>query len=962
MFGCKKMVSLLLAFAIFSGCTAFAQADAQRCSITVNGRTEQAIVYKGEEDIIQVEIQADFEPVRTRIYLDGTLKECVFGTAFGFDTRDVGCGDYELRIVAEDAEDGMYPADFALSVRQRTAETVFSEDYEKLERTDETTGTDILPQTDFSDGKLPSEMTQKTAGIVEIRETEFTDGKALYIQKDKGTSAEGGVLINIAPNNGGSIPDQYTATYRFYPVNCKDGTVNLSVNTPYVGAGLQLSGQYMIAKIDGMTAFQLAGPLQPQWYTVKLEVNSIAKTYRVSVDGERKPVAVEGTETYDIPFRNASVPASDIRFTIDTQNTAEFYIDDLRVYYDESKETLYTNGMQTGGLAETVEQEAGNGKGLAIFGGSYVRFPADCNEGEIAFSTEISRTDGSSVAFGSSDGSSFAEIAMLSELIPADGQRHLLTAELAGGLCRFLLDGGEIGTFSAETSFSSLYIMVQGEEKAIVDNTKIQKFHVKRLNDLPVLTASPYNEDTVEALDELEALTITAADEDGIARISLYADGVQIAESDTASLVYDLKQLGCGTHPLRITAFDVFGAEVIMEFILEITSGTEVTVFAADFEEGSLSGAGVSGFPQRGYVRIEPVDASRGKSLLAGIDSMPGASDGAPYVNFPLSAERTNYTIEFDYYISALSAPSISLRPVSGAETVVYLTEAGNISVNGGNIGKYEPGKWYRVRLDVDLIRSAYSLQFGDVIMDDIPMKTKGAALSYFRIYGSKNELKPGFAAVDNVHIATTVNVPEIVSVCDEKGNIDRIDPSARKLYLKLNGAIYGKTFDASKVSVQSVYEEPVEVDSADFDSETNSVTVSLAGALRDDTAYMVILSKDTELLDGVHFDIEVKAGFITSPVQVRVPDCTLESLRDASYARLTLENRSDEEAVVYAVISVWNGIQFVEKQVTEIQVSADTSNVVCEVFGPKCSGGQHAEVYVLDALCGGEVIYTSQQ
>lgn len=65
---------------------------------------------------------------------------------------------------------------------------------------------------------------------------------------------------------------------------------------------------------------------------------------------------------------------------------------------------------------------------------------------------------------------------------------------------------------------------------------------------------------------------------------------------------------------------------------------------------------------------------------------------------------------------------------------------------------------------------------------------------------------------------------------------------------------------------------------------------------------------------------------------------------------------------MVYAVISVWNGIQFVEKQVTEIQVSADTSNVVCEVFGPKCSGGQHAEVYVLDALCGGEVIYTSQQ
>lgn len=960
----RKLLSLCMIIVFACSALVFAESEEKIFFAAVNGETEELTIYKGEDELLTVNLQANFEITRSRVYVDEVLKDLFESVTYTLDVRDLGCGVYTLKIIAEDDSGAEYVDSITLNLFSKEEAVVFSEEYENIEKIDVgQTGTDILPQTDFSGGKIPAEMTQKAAGVTEIRQTEFTDGNALYIYKEKDTDSEGGVLVNIAPNNGGVIPEQYVVEYRVYPVNITNGTANLSINTPYNGAGLQISGKYFVVKTDGSTSFNLSDELEMRWYKIKMEVNDADKTYQVSIDGKKKSIMLNGQETYHIPFRKATASASDVRFTVDTNNTAEFYVDDVRIYYGEKKEDTYTNGMLSKGEVETVQMEEEYGQSLMLKDEAYVMFPVESQEDSIAFSSLLYKIGGNGLFLGCSDGSGLEEIANLSDCLPEQNRFYMLEAEIEKGECLLKIDGTEIASYPAPENFQYVYFQTGEGTNATIDHTVIHKFGIKQTNDAPQITSAPYTEDCTVALEELKALTVSAFDEDGISKIALYADSNLLCESETNELIYDLTQLGCGTHSIQLIATDVFGEVGSKIFSLTVTYGTVIPVLEENFASGSLSGTGLTSFSQRGYVKVEQVHERFGNSLVVGIESTPSSdSTSPPYVNFPLSSSYTNYTIDFDYYVSALSAPSISLRPVSGAETAIYMTENGYISVNGSNLGKYETGKWYHVSIDVDLVHSVYDLCFGNYTAENVPMKTIDTPLSYFRIYGAKNELKPGFAAVDNVKITTRLNVPEILSVEDENGNINEIDETAKKLYIQMSGSIYEKAFNVSNIRLQSMYGETVAVEDASFDKDTNRIIVVLAQALSSDTEYTIILRKDTALTDGVVFGTEVRHKFSTKPLRMAIEDAELMTLNSGTYAKLTMTNLSNEDMTVYVVLSVWNGSQYVSKQVTETVLSAEADGIEHEFFGPKLSAGQHAEVYVLNALCGGEALFTMAQ
>lgn len=484
-------------------------------------------------------------------------------------------------------------------------------------------------------------------------------------------------------------------------------------------------------------------------------------------------------------------------------------------------------------------------------------------------------------------------------------------------------------------------------------------------NDAPTVAFSDYSDTARLTPEQAKAVNITASDSDGIQCVKLYKNGREVSEAVPNGNVYtaDLSVCGIGTSNVTAKAFDIYGKSGEASISIEIYASAYFEKFRdGDFAysgtETKKFTSGIYGYERRGYVDTAEADTAHGTCLRIGYDADNTEKNGLdrPYITIPARYDtyfETEYDIMFSAKPETMQNNFLQLMYSvfnSGDSYLVRWDQ--NMNINGKKY-EYEINKWYTVNTAVDFASKRFTVTVSDEngVVASENWENKLASTITARFYGGKDGVVSYYAMIDNFTIRQLADAPEFIAVKSDKeaDSQGRLPYDSAYIEAYLSSAIYG--FNSSKIKLLADGAE-VETEKVGYNEENKKITIYPKSQLRPNYTYTIVLSGETEFLDGYSIGADVTAEFTTTPQSVEVSDISFEKEGQSLKVTAKASNHGDTEKNAVLVVSVWKENTF--KQLITAQKTLNSSSdgsIIVSI--PQLLSGEKVIAEVWDSFTG---------
>ena len=428
-----------------------------------------------------------------------------------------------------------------------------------------------------------------------------------------------------------------------------------------------------------------------------------------------------------------------------------------------------------------------------------------------------------------------------------------------------------------------------------------------------VVRFTDYSGEAAISAEQAADIGIYVSDE--VQYVEILVGGIPYARMEQSPYRADLSALGVGNFDVTVRAENLAGERSEDTVHFQITkSYASILLEESKFEEYTSSTQLVSGirwYNQRGYVKADTVDDTHGQSLFIGIDEANAqyTEKQYPYANVPISAGKSNLTIEFDTYVSAKTMDSsnfrICLKQDGGSEIrLISFQQEGSKMLAGPKSLDYEAQKWYQFRMEADMTNCCYTLymkeegtETWEMICSDQALNSGFTSLDALRFYGPVTDTVKTYMAVDNIRISMQERLP-VLTVEGE----NEIDFQSAALKVRLaGGSLYGPSIHAENISITDG-ENTLRITEAVYSSADNEITITLGTAMRSDTTYLLRLS-DAMLSEETEAGATLSAVFHTSMDVLAANTSFVDG-----QAKITAFNHTEDARDIYIIIGYWDG------------------------------------------------------
>ena len=413
---------------------------------------------------------------------------------------------------------------------------------------------------------------------------------------------------------------------------------------------------------------------------------------------------------------------------------------------------------------------------------------------------------------------------------------------------------------------------------------------------------------------DADTITVNASSPDGIKNVKIYFDGELTYTLTEAPYEIDISGLGVSTTEIRAVAESNSGkiAEAVLN--LNITSNFLAATFEdSDFvlDSATMTKSGIVMNSQRGYVKVDTIDAEHGSSILVGMDTVDDSfSTGSlPFISIPVGGITDNFTFMCDVYISAKDNSGdkkITLYEKSGMDLV--LAQFKSNGTTGSVAFDYDEEKWYTIRFDIDVAKRTFITYIdGKKIAEGATLKEGLTKANYIRLYGQRYDDIKAFTAIDNIRVMRDFEYVSVVSV----GNNGVVSPEAKSFEVFVDKGLKKESITTDNISLADMDGINVALSSVVWDGDFNKITVTPAKQLSPNSKYTLIIGENVRLSVGVKLGIPLKVSFATEMRGVDITDVDFDYTSGTHTADVTLCNATDKETTVYVVMTLWNGKVF---------------------------------------------------
>lgn len=275
-----------------------------------------------------------------------------------------------------------------------------------------------------------------------------------------------------------------------------------------------------------------------------------------------------------------------------------------------------------------------------------------------------------------------------------------------------------------------------------------------------------------------------------------------------------------------------------------------------------------------------------------------------------------------------------------------------NMNINGKKY-EYEINKWYTVKAAVDFASKRFTVTVSDEngIVASENWGNKLASTITARFYGGKDGAVSYYAMIDNFTIRQLADAPEFIAVKSDKeaDSQGRLPYDSTYIEAYLSGSIYG--FNSSKIKLLADGAE-IETEKVGYNEENKKITIYPKSQLRPNCTYTIVLSGETEFLDGYSIGADVTAEFTTTPQSVEVSDISFEKEGQSLKVTAKASNHGDTEKNAVLVVSVWKENTFKQLITTQKTLNSSSDGSII-VSIPQLLSGEKVIAEVWDSFTG---------
>lgn len=446
-------------------------------------------------------------------------------------------------------------------------------------------------------------------------------------------------------------------------------------------------------------------------------------------------------------------------------------------------------------------------------------------------------------------------------------------------------------------------------------------------------------------------VAFAATCEDGFEKTEIYVNGSLYDTYYDESIDFDFSSFGTGTVEITAVVYDANGKSKSFSYTAEVLMNRLNVIFSEDYEKyttgsTSLSSGSVQIVHKNGYSKAVTTDEAHGTSMALGIEQDLG-SDSGEYVNFVNPRPTAHVVFETDFYISDYPADDAHIR--------VCMIESGSIQNNniirfGSNMYRsgaqidYSTKTWYKLYIDFNMPEETYSIYInGEPFITDVEFKKEKsnfANLNYIRVYGPAKDGVPCYIAFDN----TSLSVYESYSVDSVTGvESETIYGGDNSLNITLSEQINPSSITADRITVSNG-DKNWRVEQADYDQESNTITVFLKDRLIGGREYRLELSEEIESSNGAVLGDKILSSFYAESKA-----CAELVSSEFSSGTLTAVIDAEKAGQAYVVYTLWDGNTFRGSFVKRADLTLGENEITLPV--PIAKSGDTVQICIIDSL-----------
>lgn len=446
-----------------------------------------------------------------------------------------------------------------------------------------------------------------------------------------------------------------------------------------------------------------------------------------------------------------------------------------------------------------------------------------------------------------------------------------------------------INTVSGTYNFASkvakgenvFYIKLYDEEGGCVKSNTVS---VMGDENMPPAIVSEFSDGGMVSQDR--KYIFTATDEDGtVENIRIRLDGKIIVDSEgNTAEWYVLSSVELGEHSLEIVATDNYGLtrKETYKIIVENHSYTEK--IKADFSGFSETitdktkeiSSGITANPDAlanpgHYIKNGYIDEEHGNCVMFGSTEKSKSSSAWLGIQEFSDASRPSVIAVFEtnVYLSSLhTMADIRASNIQGNSCAILTFYKNEIQyLNGSQVIRKaaEPGKWYDIRVELNLIDSTYSLVInGQKLAENYKTSnTLSGGLRHIRMVFYNYENEPAYWATSKFIVSESIPFPTITGVGFIKEEADTDCNNADTFVFNLSSKIDGEKIVAKDFKL---YAENKEILFNSYEIKDSDVYVKLKYPVQQNCSYKGLLTysmKETEYKTAYVFDSDIDSvGF----------------------------------------------------------------------------------------------------
>jgi len=277
----------------------------------------------------------------------------------------------------------------------------------------------------------------------------------------------------------------------------------------------------------------------------------------------------------------------------------------------------------------------------------------------------------------------------------------------------------------------------------------------------------------------------------------------------------------------------------------------------------------------------------------------------------------------------------VSLTPSGGTPYLaIYYTGIGSDGVSASHSDSRKLEMSYKCEKDTD------GLYYSDWVEYSVDLSSlKGwdtmKSISQFRIDVIKNA--EGTVSIDYIRLFSMPVITEVGYNGQTDKDLQKVPVDIKSLEIYLSQPIY--SVDADSVKIYSLDGALADIQSVIYDKEKGIVTVNLKEELLSMTDYCIEITKDALAGSALKLYKELVYPFKTEEAKLEV------NVKKANRSTVTMSvvNNDIKSRKILLIVTGWNGDEYADKIVTEINVEPGTD--IDKQINIKNLKGQNAEV-----------------